>query len=226
MGYDLEGNKLTQGRGLFRQPKEALITLPAELSQSLKDHPEIARDILRAVVAAHLAEVEREAVRVRVGGGLREWHEARTLTLAVPPCGEPRGGGPLPRPHDDLCPGEGGGWVAVMGQRAERGPDVQGGGQPGEGHGRDAGGSQAERPGGGVAPGCGRESSGPDPGGDGQGTGRPCHRGREFGSGSTGGDFGGPGTEERTWRHRAPDAAGDGDRPKGIREAGRPGSGP
>ena len=82
MGYDLEGNKLTQGRGLFRQPKEALITLPAELSQSLKDHPEIARDILRAVVAAHVAEVEREAVRVRVGGGVREWHEARTLTLA------------------------------------------------------------------------------------------------------------------------------------------------
>ena len=82
MGYDLEGNKLTQGRGLFRQPKEALITLPAELSQSLKDHPEIARDILRAVVAAHLAEVEREAVRIRVGGGLREWHEARTLSLA------------------------------------------------------------------------------------------------------------------------------------------------
>jgi hypothetical protein len=82
MGYDLHGNKLTVGRGLFRQPKEALITLPAELSQSLKDHPEVARDILRAVVAAHLAEVEREAIRVRVGGGVREWHEARTLSLA------------------------------------------------------------------------------------------------------------------------------------------------
>jgi hypothetical protein len=79
MGYDLEGNKLTQGRGLFRQPKEGLITLPAELSQSLKDYPEIARDVLRAVVAAHVAEVEREAVRVRVGGGLWEWYEARTL---------------------------------------------------------------------------------------------------------------------------------------------------
>ena len=82
MGYDLDGNKLTQGRGLFRQPKEALITLPAELSQSLKDHPEIARDILRATVTAHLAEVDREAVRVRVGGGNREWQEAQTLSLA------------------------------------------------------------------------------------------------------------------------------------------------
>lgn len=82
MGYDLHGNKLTQGRGLFRQPKEALITLPAEVSQALKDHPEVARDILREVVAAHLLEVEREAVRVRVGNGNREWHAARTLSLA------------------------------------------------------------------------------------------------------------------------------------------------
>src|ERR1035438_2116418 len=81
MGYDLHGNKLTQSRGLFRQPKEALITLPAEVSQSLKDHPEIARDVLRATVAAHLAEVERQAIRVRVGGDKREWHEARTLSL-------------------------------------------------------------------------------------------------------------------------------------------------
>lgn len=81
MGYDLEGNKLTIGRGLFRQPKEALITLPGELSRSLKDTPEIARDILRATVTAHLREVEREAVRVRTGGGNREWQEARTLSL-------------------------------------------------------------------------------------------------------------------------------------------------
>jgi len=82
MGYDLHKNKLTQGRGLFRQPKEALITLPAELSQSLKDHPEVALEILRATVAAHLREAEREAIRVRVGNGIREWQEARTLSLA------------------------------------------------------------------------------------------------------------------------------------------------
>jgi hypothetical protein len=82
LGYDLQGNKLTQSRALFRQPKEALITLPAEVSQSLKDHPEIARDILREVVAAHLAEVEREAVRVRVGGRVQEWRPAQTLSLA------------------------------------------------------------------------------------------------------------------------------------------------
>jgi len=81
LGYDLHGNKLTQGRGLFRSPKEALITLPGELSASLKDHPEIARDILRETVKAHLQEVEREAVRVRTGGGNREWQAARTLSL-------------------------------------------------------------------------------------------------------------------------------------------------
>lgn len=81
MGHDLDRNKLTQGWGKFRQPKEALITLPAEVSQSLKDHPEIAREVLRATVAAHLAEVEREAVRVQVAGK-REWHAARTLSLA------------------------------------------------------------------------------------------------------------------------------------------------
>lgn len=80
-GRNLERNKLTQGRGKFRQPKEALITLPSEVSQSLLDFPEIARTILRAAVAAHLAEVERKAVRIQVGGK-REWQEARTLSLA------------------------------------------------------------------------------------------------------------------------------------------------
>lgn len=39
------------------------------------------REILRAVVTAHLREVEREAVRVRTGGGNREWQTARTLSL-------------------------------------------------------------------------------------------------------------------------------------------------
>jgi hypothetical protein len=81
MGYDLHGTKLTQGQGLFRSPKEALITLPGELSASLKNHPDIALDILRETVQAHLREVEREAVRVRTGGGNREWQEARTLSL-------------------------------------------------------------------------------------------------------------------------------------------------
>ncbi len=79
-GYDLEGRQLTQSRG-FRQPKEILITLPAELSESLRDCPETARAILREIVEAHLREVEREAVRIRTGGGKREWREARTLAL-------------------------------------------------------------------------------------------------------------------------------------------------
>lgn len=79
-GYDLEGRQLTQSRG-FRQPKEILITLPAELSESLRDCPETARAILREIVEAHLREVERAAVRIRTGGGNREWREARTLAL-------------------------------------------------------------------------------------------------------------------------------------------------
>ncbi|WP_005034647.1 relaxase domain-containing protein [Holophaga foetida] len=80
-GYDLHETKLTIGRSLFRQPKEALITLPSEISQVLKNHPGIAREILRATVEAHFQEVEREAVRVRTGGGNREWQAARTLSL-------------------------------------------------------------------------------------------------------------------------------------------------
>lgn len=79
-GYDLEGRQLTQSRG-FRQPKEILITLPSELSESLRDCPETARAILRETVEAHFREVEREAIRVRTGGGKREWREARTLAL-------------------------------------------------------------------------------------------------------------------------------------------------
>jgi hypothetical protein len=81
MGCDLAGNKLTVGRGMFRAPKEALITLPAELSQTLKDHPRIALELLREAVAAHHASMEREAVRVRVGNGKRVWMTARCLSL-------------------------------------------------------------------------------------------------------------------------------------------------
>jgi hypothetical protein len=79
-GYDREGRQLTQSRG-FRQPKEMLITLPAELSESLGDHPETARAILRETVEAHLREVERKAVRIRMGGGKREWKAAKVLAL-------------------------------------------------------------------------------------------------------------------------------------------------
>ena len=82
MGFDLEGNLIGQSRGLYRAPKESMITLPSELSMALRDDPDLAIQLLEKAVRAHVEDMELEAVRVRTGGGQREWHRARTLTLA------------------------------------------------------------------------------------------------------------------------------------------------
>lgn len=82
MGFDLEGNLIGQSRGLYRAPKESMITLPSELSMALRERPDLALRLLEIAVRAHVEDMELEAVRVRTGGGRREWRNAKTLTMA------------------------------------------------------------------------------------------------------------------------------------------------
>lgn len=80
-GRDLEGNRLQPARGKFRAPKEALITLPSELSEALKHlPPEVGLDILHKSAEAYLEDLENQAVRVQVKRK-RDFSEARTLSL-------------------------------------------------------------------------------------------------------------------------------------------------
>lgn len=81
-GFAMDGTRLTAGRSLFRPPKETLITLPSELSEALKQDPNTAQEILLAALDEHHRCLEEAAVRVRTGGGNREWRPARLLTLS------------------------------------------------------------------------------------------------------------------------------------------------
>jgi len=83
-GFDRDGNKLTGSRG-FRRPKETIISLYSELSEALKDHPEIAHAILSDALVEHLEVIEERALRKRTGKGRKaqpEWAPGRVPTLS------------------------------------------------------------------------------------------------------------------------------------------------
>lgn len=80
-GCDRHRRRLTRGRSLFRAPKEFVVTVPAELSQALFDHPDRARTLLGGMVDRLLGEIEQVAIRQRVGKDKRIWKPGRLLCL-------------------------------------------------------------------------------------------------------------------------------------------------
>ena len=81
-GFDLTGNRLQAGRVLYRAPKEAVITLPSELSEALSHlPPETGLTLLQKAVDAYLQDLEAQAVRIQVARQ-RTFCPAKTLSLA------------------------------------------------------------------------------------------------------------------------------------------------
>ena len=78
---DRHERRLCGGRALFRAPKEVVITIPAELSLALYDHPERAIELLLGMARTVIGEVERVAVRYRIGKERRLWKPGRLLCL-------------------------------------------------------------------------------------------------------------------------------------------------
>lgn len=101
-GFDYEGNKLA-GRGQFRGPKEAVFSLPAELSVALMELPAIQRlKVMKDLHRTFTRERDRVAVRV-MKNGVRTWEAARTLSTAFVHL-EDRAGEPSLHFHDYTFP--------------------------------------------------------------------------------------------------------------------------
>lgn len=83
-GFDRDGNKLSGSSG-FRRPQETIISLYSELSEALKDRPEIAHAILCEALREHVLVIEERAFRRRSGKGRKanpEWAPGKVPTLS------------------------------------------------------------------------------------------------------------------------------------------------
>ena len=80
LGMDAYGNQLTETE-LFQGPVEYVMALPSELSQALAYNPQAAYPILWVASSTLIAEIERVAVSVRIGGRRSELRPAQTLSL-------------------------------------------------------------------------------------------------------------------------------------------------
>ena len=88
VGQDLNGNQLVRprpGGSGWQQPCESIISIPCEGSEILaQEDPAKGLLLLQDLFETYCQQVDAEAVRVRVGGGVQEWRPAQCLTLGFP----------------------------------------------------------------------------------------------------------------------------------------------
>ncbi len=81
MGMDGFRNQVC-GIHMFTRPKEHIITLHGESSESMKDDPEVGLATIRQGVLTFVDELEATAVKISSNERINEYHRALTLTLA------------------------------------------------------------------------------------------------------------------------------------------------